>query len=113
MKTTTLLLLLSATLAFGAESPANAVKPKTAACGAAEKTALNSDACPVRRSLGEGGCKEKPAAAKPDACCQAEDAFTVPAVFPSESIYQLDAKFTDDSGRAFTLGKLRGRPGVL
>ncbi len=33
--------------------------------------------------------------------------------FTKESLYQLDATFTDDSGHAFTLGELRGRPVVL
>ena len=33
--------------------------------------------------------------------------------FSKESIYQLDARFTDDSGHAFTLGELHGRPVVL
>ena len=33
--------------------------------------------------------------------------------FSKESIYQLDGKFTDDSGRPFALGELRGRPVVL
>lgn len=44
------------------------------------------------------------------ACCCAEQA---PAAFSKNSIYQLDARFTDDSGRAFTLGDLRGRPVVI
>ena len=35
------------------------------------------------------------------------------AAFSKESIYQIDARFTDDSGRKFTLGELRGRPVVL
>ncbi len=48
-------------------------------------------------------------AKKPDACCTAMAA----TPFTKESIYQLDAKFTDDSGRSFTLGELRGRPVVL
>ncbi len=33
--------------------------------------------------------------------------------FSQESLYQLDARFTDDSGRPFALGSLRGRPVVL
>lgn len=36
-----------------------------------------------------------------------------PVTFARESIYQLEAGFTDDSGRPFTLGELRGRPVVL
>ena len=38
---------------------------------------------------------------------------TAGAAFSKESIYQIDARFTDDSGRSFTLGELRGRPVVL
>lgn len=52
--------------------------------------------------------------AKPAACphCSAA-AKTEPANFTRESLYQLDAKFTDDAGRTVTLGELRGRPVVL
>ncbi len=53
-------------------------------------------------------CKEKPAA-KPDACCPA----LASAPFSANSLYQADAAFTDDAGRAFRLGELRGRPVVL
>lgn len=55
----------------------------------------------------EACCAEKPAAK--DECCAAMDA----AAFSKESLYQLDAAFTDDSGRPATLGELRGRPVVL
>lgn len=57
----------------------------------------------------------KPAAAAACAHCQEAPAATSPAgaAFSKESIYQLDARFTDDSGRAVTLGELRGRPVVL
>jgi len=48
-------------------------------------------------------------AAKKDACCAAMEA----SAFSKDSIYQLDARFTDDSGRPFALGELRGRPVVL
>jgi len=55
-------------------------------------------------------CREKTAVeTKKDACCAAMAA----APFSKESIYQLDAGFTDDAGRPFTLGELRGRPVVL
>lgn len=57
----------------------------------------------------------KPATAP--ACPHCQEAVTPAAksaaAFSKESIYQLDARFTDDSGRAFTLGELRGRPVVL
>ena len=33
--------------------------------------------------------------------------------FSKESLYQLDVSFTDDSGKVFPLGALRGRPVVL
>ncbi|MBI2814015.1 MAG: SCO family protein [Opitutae bacterium] len=48
-------------------------------------------------------------AANPDACCPAIDA----AAFTKNSLYQADATFTDDTGRAVKLGELRGRPVVL
>ncbi len=49
-------------------------------------------------------------AKKDDACCQP---LLAAAPFTKNSLYQLDAEFTDDSGQAFTLGTLRGRPVVL
>jgi protein SCO1/2 len=33
--------------------------------------------------------------------------------FTKESVYQLDARFTDDSGQPFAIGALQGRPVVL
>jgi protein SCO1/2 len=80
-----LLALFTASLVFGAEAPVNAAKDAGCAC-----------------------CREMPAVKK-DACCATMDA----APFTKESIYQLDGKFTDDSGRPVTLGELRGRPVVL
>jgi len=99
MKTTALFLLL-ATLALGAEAPAakkgacceEKPAPKPASCCEAPK----EGACPVRRSLGEGGCA-------------AMDA----ATFSKSSIYQSEVSFTDDTGRTVALGSLRGRPVVL
>ena len=35
------------------------------------------------------------------------------AVFTKNSLYQIDATFTDDSGKRFALAELRGRPVVL
>ncbi|HTL67832.1 MAG TPA: SCO family protein [Lacunisphaera sp.] len=58
-------------------------------------------------------CCVPKAAAKPDACCAAPPAGASAATFSKESIYQLDGGFTDDQGRPFTLGQLRGRPVVL
>ncbi len=78
-----------------------------AVCCCEGKSAAEKEACPVRRSLGEGCCAEKPAAK--DACCAPMET----ATYSKESLYQLDAAFTDDSGRPATLGELRGRPVVL
>lgn len=79
------LAFLTTSLAFGAEPPA-AAKPATAACCAAEKPVV-----------------------KKDACCAAMEG----TPFSKDSLYQLDVTFTDDTGRPFTLGELRGRPVVL
>ena len=82
--------------------------------GLATQAAGKPDAC----------CAAKPAP-KPAACCPTEPVKTdaccaEPANpgsqtgnFSPESLYQLDATFTDDSGRPFSLGSLRGRPVVL
>lgn len=45
----------------------------------------------------------------PCPCCKEQAA----AAYSRESIYQLDARFTDDTGRPFDLGSLRGRPVVI
>jgi len=52
---------------------------------------------------------DAPVPAAKDACCATLDASS----FSKKSIYQLDARFTDDTGRTFTLGELRGRPVVI
>ncbi len=49
---------------------------------------------------------------KEDACCATTRAPEA-AVLSSASLYQLEAGFTDDRGRPFALGSLRGRPVVL
>lgn len=50
------------------------------------------------------------AAEKKDDCCRE----ALPAApFAKNSIYQLDPTFTDDTGKLFALGSLRGRPVVL
>lgn len=47
-------------------------------------------------------------------CCAAGLAQPVAAVpFSPRSIYQLDGRFTADSGQPFSLGSLRGRPVVI
>lgn len=43
-------------------------------------------------------------------CCQPEAGA---AAFTRDSLYQLEPQFTDDAGRPFALGQLRGRPVVL
>jgi protein SCO1/2 len=45
-------------------------------------------------------------------CCSARPAVeeAAPLSFTKDSIYQLDVRFTDDSGREVALGELRGRP---
>jgi protein SCO1/2 len=71
------------------------------------KLSLTSLALLLTATVAPGA--DVPVPATKDACCAAMAA----APFSKESIYQLDARFTDDSGRAFTLGALRGRPVVL
>lgn len=57
---------------------------------------------------------EDSVAATPDACCaEIENQRSEIENFSSASLYQLEAAFTDDSGRPFALGSLRGRPVVL
>ncbi|MFI5335470.1 MAG: SCO family protein [Opitutales bacterium] len=53
--------------------------------------------------------------AQPSACpcCQQESTAGTGTDFSKTSIYQLDDRFTDDSGRPFSLGSLRGRPVVI
>ncbi len=81
-----------------------AAADKPAAC-CAPKEAPKSAAC---CAVGE------PVVKKPDACCaEIEKSKTETQSFSSDSLYQLDVAFTDDSGRPFTLGSLRGRPVVL
>lgn len=57
--------------------------------------------CPCQR--------EVDASRRVDSCCAA----TAGVPYSKDSIYQLDGRFTDDSGRPFALGSLRGRPVVL
>jgi protein SCO1/2 len=71
----------------------------------------------ARLALGtESPAQPAPAAACPH-CQETTPAAAAPAkigdAYSRDSIYQLDARFTDDAGRAFTLGELRGRPVVL
>ncbi len=85
-------------------------KPAPANVAKEEQPPAKQDAC----------CAEKAAPKQPDACC-AEPSTTSSAIEnrdpkienSKESLYHLDATFTDDSGKTFSLGSLRGRPVVL
>jgi protein SCO1/2 len=59
-------------------------------------------------------CAPQTAAAKsaPDACCAA-DALATDAPLSANSLYALDATFTDDAGHPVALASLRGHPVVL
>ncbi|MFO1446954.1 MAG: SCO family protein [Opitutaceae bacterium] len=64
-----------------------------------------------------------PASTKVAPCCAEKEAPVVkkasccdplaPAAFSRDSLYQLDATFTDDTGHRVALGDLRGRPVLL
>jgi len=61
-------------------------------------------------------CPEPKAAPVPGACCAAakiENPESKIENLSKESLYQLDVTFTDDTGKTFALGDLRGRPVVL
>ncbi len=77
-----------ATFAWAATTPASASSDKDAPCSCQKET----------RATDIGDC-----------CC----AEAASAPFSKESIYQLDGRFTDDSGRPIALGSLRGHPVVL
>lgn len=63
---------------------------------------------PAGPSPAEACCKDA-VAPKKDACCEV----LATAPFSKSSIYQAEAVFTTDTGRAFTLGELRGRSVVI
>jgi protein SCO1/2 len=78
---------------------------------AADTLAPSGASTPPREEPNPAACcaPEAKADAK-DACCSTPvDA----APFSAKSLYQTDVAFADDSGRAFRLGELRGRPVVL
>ncbi|RXK55178.1 SCO family protein [Oleiharenicola lentus] len=125
MKTTIPLI----TLLFAASIAAS---DKPAACCPADTKPKAGSCCTVEKADKAACCAEKPSApaaccaekAQPAACCAQADAPKPAAcceeikgsettAFSSESLYQLEAGFTDDRGRSFTLGSLRGRPVVL
>ena len=76
-----------------------------------------ASALPQEKSVAPAACCQAAPTAKPDACRAASDKIENPESkienFTKDSIYQLDGKFTDDSGRPIVLGELRGRPVVL
>ncbi len=85
-----------------------------AAFAFADEPAKNPDACCEAAAV--------KATEKKDACCEAAASpienreskiENSPAAYSRDSLYQLDATFTDDSGKTFSLGSLRGRPVVL
>lgn len=57
-------------------------------------------------------CSFAPAAETLKPCCAAAPPVAEPALadFTRDSLYQLDARFTDDTGREVALASLRGRP---
>lgn len=64
--------------------------------------------------LALGALAATPAArAGEDACCCCKSAPAATAPLSTRSLYQLDATWTDDAGRAVTLAEFRGQPVVL
>jgi protein SCO1 len=84
---------LTATAQAGVPDPAT--KPS---CCAAQPAAAPAACC----------APEKPSA--PAACCAEEKAV---APLSAKSIYQLDARWTDDAGRELSLTSFRGKPVVV
>ncbi len=82
-------------------------------------------ACLILAAESEACCAETKPAPKPDACCAGEKKDAAPADahanhrelppvgYTRSSLYQVETAFTDDAGRPFALGALRGRPVVL
>lgn len=121
--------LASALPAFAAELAAAPCcpppAPTPACCAEAKAPAAKPAACP--EGAGAACCAAAPAATPTPACCadKATAAAAKPAVAPcceeikparpltNRSLYQLDAKWTDDAGRAVALESLRGRPVVV
>ena len=85
--------------------------------------------CPAKPAPAAKSCcaADTPAEKKPAPCCAADQPARPPAShadhvaalelppadYTRESLYQLETTFTDDSGRRFVLGSLKGRPVVL
>lgn len=66
-----------------------------------------------RNLLAGDGPAGAPAAAK--SCCAADrpGISSTSNIFSADSLYQIDARFTNDDGQPFPLGSLQGRPVVL
>lgn len=58
-------------------------------------------------------CCAETAQPAPPVCCAAPPIAASAAPLSARSIYQLDARWTDDGGRTVTLASLRGRPVVV
>lgn len=71
--------------------------------------AATAPCCPPEPAAAPCGA-EKTVAAAPPSCC---DEIKPATPFSARSLYQLDAKWTDDAGQAVTLATWRGRPVVL
>lgn len=83
--------------------------------GAIASTAYAGSCCkPKAEPESKPACCAAKAEPKPAACCPATPAPAEAAQpFTAESLYQLDVTFTDDTGKTFSLGELRGRPVAL
>lgn len=97
MKTTPAILLG----ALLAAASARAADPATPPC------------CPAPAAAAACCAAEMPAAAKAAPAASCCDELKPAATYSPKSLYQLDAKWTDDAGRTVTLGSLRGRPVIL
>jgi protein SCO1/2 len=129
------LLLCTAGALTGAEKnccPAPAAGPPAACCSAKE-TPQYAACCPAEPEKPQPCCSPSATAAKPCACpggagkpipaaetapCCPTDGEAGHAGLPAgdfsrDSLYQLEVTFTDDTGRTFALGELRGRPVAL
>lgn len=78
-------------------------------------TAYAGSCCkPKAEPAPKPACCAAKAEPAPAACCPATPAPAEAALpFTAESLYQLDVTFTDDTGKTFRLGDLRGRPVAL
>jgi len=108
MKTIAFLLIFSVSLTCRSLLAGDTTNPSRASTLLPGQPAAKNESCACG--------KEEPAAQKDAACCAAneiENRKSKIENFTKESLYQSDATFTDDSGRKFALGQLRGQPVVL